>query len=220
VDPLGLEKQAEEKWYEKAWQKTKDAATVTGAFVEGAATGLKDAVVGVGKTVVEGGAIVADTANRAVQTASLLTTGTETSLYEGNASQSGDALNSGSGEAAGDYYVNTAANIATVGLVDSGKAVIERSYGLIDDKEFSERVGGNGILQLVAAKGMKKRQAAKSKMQVSKTKADAPKVKSGGRSGKQARIKAIADDPKASSADRGWVRNEKRRIKFGNGSKN
>jgi len=40
-----LKKQAEEKWYEKAWQKTKDAATVTGAFVEGAATGLKDAAV-------------------------------------------------------------------------------------------------------------------------------------------------------------------------------
>lgn len=43
---------------------------------------------------------------------------------------------------------------------------------------------------------------------------------SSGRSGKQARIKAMKDDSKESSANRGWVRNEERRIKSGNGSKN
>lgn len=41
-------------------------------------------------------------------------------------------------------------------------------------------------------------------------------AKSGGRSGKQARLKEIMNDPKASSADRGWLKNDQRHIETGN----
>ena len=37
-----------------------------------------------------------------------------------------------------------------------------------------------------------------------------------GRTGKQARLREIGNDPKASSADRGWIKNEQRHIKTGN----
>ncbi|MCE0484981.1 MAG: polymorphic toxin type 8 domain-containing protein [Methylacidiphilales bacterium] len=37
-----------------------------------------------------------------------------------------------------------------------------------------------------------------------------------GRTGKQARLKEVANDPKASSADRGWIKNEQRQVKNGN----
>src|SRR5690606_24824487 len=36
------------------------------------------------------------------------------------------------------------------------------------------------------------------------------------RTGRQKRLKEIANDPKASSADRGWIRNEQRQIEQGN----
>ena len=42
------------------------------------------------------------------------------------------------------------------------------------------------------------------------------KSKSRGRSGKQARLREWMNDPKASSADRGWLRNDARHIKTGN----
>jgi hypothetical protein len=38
----------------------------------------------------------------------------------------------------------------------------------------------------------------------------------GGRSGKQQRLKELGDDPKVSSSDRGWIKNEERHIKTGN----
>jgi RHS repeat-associated protein len=40
-----------------------------------------------------------------------------------------------------------------------------------------------------------------------------------GRSGKQTRLRQLMNDDKVSRADRGWIKNEIRRIKFGNGSK-
>jgi hypothetical protein len=39
---------------------------------------------------------------------------------------------------------------------------------------------------------------------------------SGGRSGKQQRLKELGEDPKVSAADRGWIKNEQRHIKTGN----
>jgi RHS repeat-associated protein len=43
-------------------------------------------------------------------------------------------------------------------------------------------------------------------------------VKNGGRSGKQQRLKELANDPNVSSADRGWIKNELRHIENGNRS--
>ena len=42
------------------------------------------------------------------------------------------------------------------------------------------------------------------------------KVVRNGRSGRQARLREIMNDPKASSADRGWLRNDQRHIQYGN----
>ncbi|QNU64548.1 hypothetical protein [Vreelandella titanicae] len=42
--------------------------------------------------------------------------------------------------------------------------------------------------------------------------------KSGGRSGKQARLKEMMNDPKVGSADRGWLKNDARHIEYGNKS--
>lgn len=41
-------------------------------------------------------------------------------------------------------------------------------------------------------------------------------AESSGRSGKQARLRELGDDPKVSSADRGWIKNEQRHIENGN----
>lgn len=43
-------------------------------------------------------------------------------------------------------------------------------------------------------------------------------VKGGGRSGKQARLKEMMNDPKVSKADRGWLKNDARHIENGNKS--
>ncbi|MCO7227522.1 RHS repeat-associated core domain-containing protein [Pleionea sp. CnH1-48] len=40
----------------------------------------------------------------------------------------------------------------------------------------------------------------------------------GGRQGKQKRLREMMDDPKVSSADRGWLKNDKRHIEYGNKS--
>ena len=41
-------------------------------------------------------------------------------------------------------------------------------------------------------------------------------AKGAGRSGKQERLRELAEDPKVSSADRGWIKNEMRHIETGN----
>jgi Bacterial toxin 8 len=41
-------------------------------------------------------------------------------------------------------------------------------------------------------------------------------AESAGRAGKQARLRELADDPKVGSADRGWLKNEKRQVAQGN----
>lgn len=43
-------------------------------------------------------------------------------------------------------------------------------------------------------------------------------LKAAGRSGKQERLRELANDPKVGSADRGWIKNEKRHIENGNRS--
>ncbi|OOZ37504.1 hypothetical protein [Solemya elarraichensis gill symbiont] len=43
-------------------------------------------------------------------------------------------------------------------------------------------------------------------------------AKSAGRSGKQARLREMMNDPKVSSADRGWLKNDARHIEYGNKS--
>jgi hypothetical protein len=42
-----------------------------------------------------------------------------------------------------------------------------------------------------------------------------PTAKNAGRTGKQAKLRELADDPKVSSADRGWIKNEMRHIETG-----
>ncbi|MES9851977.1 MAG: RHS repeat-associated core domain-containing protein [Candidatus Thiodiazotropha sp. L084R] len=49
-------------------------------------------------------------------------------------------------------------------------------------------------------------------------KAVSQSTKSSGRSGKQARLREMMNDPKVSSADRGWLKNDARHIKYGNKS--
>jgi hypothetical protein len=46
--------------------------------------------------------------------------------------------------------------------------------------------------------------------------ADEDVAKSAGRSGKQARLKELANDPKLGSADRGWIKQEQNAIERGN----
>ena len=41
-------------------------------------------------------------------------------------------------------------------------------------------------------------------------------LKNAGRSGKQARLRELANDPKVSKADKGWIKNEMRHVKNGN----
>ncbi len=41
-------------------------------------------------------------------------------------------------------------------------------------------------------------------------------LQNAGRAGRQPRLKELANDPKVSSADRGWIKNEMRHIEFGN----
>ena len=43
-------------------------------------------------------------------------------------------------------------------------------------------------------------------------------TKRAGRSGKQARLREMMNDPKISSADRGWLKNDTRHIEYGNKS--
>ena len=99
---------------------------------------------GVGKSVVQSGANIIDAANMTTE----IVTGHST--YKGDLGGSAKSLSSGS-VSTGEYYKENVGNIATFGIYGQGKAVIDYSYGHISEGEFSERVGGTGILQAGAA---------------------------------------------------------------------
>lgn len=76
-------------------------------------------------------------------------------------------------------------------------------------------VGATGAAETAAKRVPGGKQVVK---KVEKTFGKKQVTKSGGRSGKQARLKEMMNDPKVSSADRGWLKNDTRHVQTGNKS--
>jgi hypothetical protein len=75
------------------------------------------------------------------------------------------------------------------------------------------------IFNQSSQRGSPSGQTAKDTQEQSKDDADSNTDDAGtksGRAGKQARLRDVGDDPKASSSDRGWIKNEQRQIDQGN----
>ena len=156
-DPLGLWGESL-FWPGLSWkEKLSGIGQVIGAGNARADQAAVDGVKAFGKGVVQVGANVADTANMAVQTTSSLL-GNEVSLYGKNLGSVGESVDNRNLDT-GNYYKETSANILTVGLFGIGKATIDRSYGLINDKQFSETMISTGIGQLIFARTLNKNRA-------------------------------------------------------------
>lgn len=108
-----------------------------------------------------------------------------------------------------------------VGVVNNGSAVLEAEATTMDALREFDLSGAAAAQWDVAANSYEAAgtvvPAAKGLKSVATFAKNASRAgKLGGRAGKQARLRALADDPKVSSADRGWIKNEMRHIKTGN----
>jgi hypothetical protein len=128
---------------------------VTLAFDRGSAGDLghsaKVTVVGAGRSLKEAGYGIVDAGGMIMETA-LRKASADVRI--GDFGSGAKALSRGDVEL-GSYYKANVLNLATAGTYGQMEATVEWSYGNISDDEFTERVGGTGVVQLGSAGFMK-----------------------------------------------------------------
>ena len=110
-----------------------------------------------------------------------------------------------------DVAINIAINYVTTGEMNVGGALKESALGILNPAKSMANVGRLGMV-LVKANKVTPDPGAVAGFAAKTAKVSAVS----GRSGKQARLRELANDPKVSSADRGWIKNEKRHVESGN----
>jgi hypothetical protein len=128
-----------------------DASAVLDAtlgFGQGYVRGGANTIVGAGKLVKEMGAVIIDAQVGYLDVIQYQFTG-ET-WHIGYASESSEILNSGEVSAL-EYEARLAANVLTFGTAAQVDAAIDYAQGEISDDEFTQRVGGVGVLQMAAS---------------------------------------------------------------------
>ena len=116
----------------------------------------------------------------------------------------------------GNIPVETIADLLFVGYYGSSLAYNSFMGAVTGNPEYDARAAAASVDLGLSVTGALIPYAPAAGLIIAKN--TAKTVKHTGRSGKQARLREIMNDPKASSADRGWLKNDARHMKNGNKS--